>query len=81
MTGIEKIKQYIKQTDIPHDTCIRHSMTREERVALTRENSLPVWEAVALAFDYGRAKGYRAGKRAAARGSDRQRPAEERCPT
>lgn len=65
MTEIEKIKRYIGRTDIPFQTCGRYDMARTEWLALRHHSHGAVWDAVALAFDYGRAKGYRAGKKAA----------------
>lgn len=70
MTEIEKIQRYIKRTGIPLQTCVRYSMGCKEWLALAHHGPDAVWDAVALAFDYGQAKGYRAAmsERKAVRG-------------
>lgn len=65
MTEIEKIKRYIRRTDIPFQTRVRYCMDCTEWLALVHHGPEAVWDAVALAVDYGQAKGYRAGKNAA----------------
>lgn len=62
MTELEKIRKYIERTKINKKTHLTYCMCVKEWNALVNQTSYPV-EAVALAFDYGLAKGYRAGKR------------------
>ena len=60
MSEIEKINQYISKREsgeVPIGT--RYQMCLGELMALAHMNRV---DAVCLAFDYGRAKGYRAAK-------------------
>ena len=63
MTEIEKIKRYIERTKMPETK--RYSMNIIETLELARstrgEDSNGI-EAVVIAFEYGKAKGYRAAK-------------------
>lgn len=67
MTEIEKIQQYIKRTNMKLSDPYRYAMNMSEARELAhqaRDNDLPI-EVISLAFDYGRAKGYRAAKKEA----------------
>lgn len=57
MTEIEKMQRYISNTP---EVSSRYCVGTKELFALTKE--LGGFEAVALAFNYGKAKGYRAAK-------------------
>lgn len=65
MTAIEKMKGYIDRTQMKESLATPYSLSLAEVFELaTRANSsidLSV-EMIALAFDYGKAKGYRAAK-------------------
>mgnify|MGYP001066665055 FL=1 len=58
MGTIEKIRQYIKDSKAPRNG--KYDATFKEVIDIASEMG-PI-EAVAFAFDYGRAKGYRAAK-------------------
>ena len=58
MGTIEKIQKYIEDSKAPRNQ--KYDATFKEVLDIASE--LGQIEAVALAFDYGRAKGYRAGK-------------------
>lgn len=64
MSEIENIKRYIERTAIPHNLCVRYDCCPQELLALLAENH--PYEAMSFAFRYGKAKGYRAGKKAVA---------------
>lgn len=66
MSEIEKIQQYIEKTAIPEALATRHEMCWKECLALAHSDGAGA--AIALAFSYGRAKGYRAAKAEARRG-------------
>lgn len=61
MTEIEKMKRYIARTPVNNDRCY---MGSDEACAILSQvdSMVDVLEALALAFSYGRAKGYRAAK-------------------
>lgn len=61
MTEIEKIQRYIERTKLDKN---RMSLGFVEACALTRAATTPddTLEMIALAFNYGKAKGYRAAK-------------------
>lgn len=61
MSEIEKMKRYIERTKSPED---RWSLSMSDWLALA--GMWPVSDAVALAYNYGKAKGYRAAKKAGA---------------
>jgi len=63
MGNTEKIKAYTAKTQIPHSLSIRYDCSPRELQALLAENN-PL-AAMCLAFSYGKAKGYRAGKKEA----------------
>ena len=65
MSELERIRKYIDKTKCRDD---RYDVTISEINLLARfsVDAHPV-EAVILAFDYGRAKGYRKGRKEAAR--------------
>ena len=56
--AIEKIRKYIEKSDIQINA--RHDAKFKEMCAIASE--LTAVEAVSLAFNYGRIKGYRAAK-------------------
>lgn len=62
MGKIEKIKQYIERTKIPGAIAIRYDCYPRELLDLL--SNLHPYAAMSLAFAYGKAKGYRAGKKA-----------------
>lgn len=65
MSEIEKMKKYIERTKMETAEPIRYAMDMSEAFELarmTREGDTFSIEALSLAFDYGRAKGYRAAK-------------------
>ena len=64
MGEIEKIQRYIERTVIPLTLGVRYGCRMNELEAIALESRHPL-EAVLLAFKYGKAKGYRAGKKAA----------------
>lgn len=64
MTEIEKMKRYIERTNMKLSRPTSYAMNMSETFELAhkaRGNNLPV-DVISLAFDYGRAKGYRAAK-------------------
>lgn len=67
MSEIEKMKRYIKQTNMPHSAFRRYQMNWDDLSGLTQMREA-FTDAVCLAFDYGMAKGYRAAKAEARRG-------------
>lgn len=63
MSEIEKIKRYIEREKL--SASVKYDMNMSECMALSKqvyEGMMGQIEVIALAFDYGRAKGYRAGK-------------------
>lgn len=58
MSEIQKIQRYVETKKVPDQ--IKYTATLQEICALARELS-PI-DAVALAFSYGKAKGYQAAK-------------------
>ena len=58
MSEIERIERYISQTQIKES--VKTEMKLAEWVSI-RDSGSPL-DAIALAFEYGRAKGYRAAK-------------------
>lgn len=56
----ERIERYIERTRLPYSLSVRYDCYPQELIALLVENR--PFEAMALAFSYGRAKGYRAAK-------------------
>ena len=60
MTEIEKIHQYIKRTKMNKPDSCQMSITEVLKLANAAKET-PA-DIVCLAFDYGRAKGYRAAK-------------------
>lgn len=63
MTEIERIKRYIKRTGKKYTDTSPYHINIEEAFSLTdlSKGGKPV-DAVTLAFEYGRAKGYRAAR-------------------
>lgn len=64
MTEIEKIQQYIERTNMKRKTQDKYAMNMKEIFELVHkaQGSCFPSDAICLAFDYGRAKGYRAAK-------------------
>ena len=60
MTEIEKIRRYIEQTKV--DNGRRYDITITEMLDLAHAAAETPIEVVCLAFEYGKAKGYRASK-------------------
>lgn len=60
MSEIEKIKRYIEQAGLPYSLSVRYDCYPQELIEMLAETR--PFEAMALAFSYGRAKGYRAAK-------------------
>lgn len=62
MSEIEKMKRYIERTHMSkgYNYCLVYGEAVELLHTVTDTNSL--FEIIALAFDYGKAKGYRAAK-------------------
>ena len=58
MSDIEKIERYIKRTNIAKNPC--YAINLRETCAL--KNMENIFDVVYLAFQYGRAKGYREAK-------------------
>ena len=65
MSELEKIKRYVAKTRVNSD---RYEMRLTESVEIFHMAEESPIEAIWLAFDYGRAKGYRMGKKAGANG-------------
>lgn len=61
MGNTERIKAYIAKTKIPDKLSLRYDCYADELQALLAENN--PFAAVCLAFSYGKAKGYRAGRK------------------
>ena len=59
---IEQIKRYIERTRIPEDLTLRFQLTAGELGAL---GELTRFDMICLAFDFGKAKGYRMRKQEA----------------
>lgn len=62
MNLMEKVRRYIKISNVPETVTARYMFRVDEVEALL---GLDHYDALSLAFQYGRAKGYRAGKAAA----------------
>lgn len=65
MSEIERIKAYSEKTKIPPNIKKRYGLFLNEMFALAQYRG-PI-DTVCMAFDYGMAKGYRAGKKAASK--------------
>lgn len=63
MSEIEKLQRYINRTDGAFPPGTPYQMNINELFALTHMADEDVTGAICLAFDYGRAKGYRAAKK------------------
>lgn len=70
MSEIEKIQRYIERTKMDKRLTTPYSINLEESFELAKQalscGDFPI-EAISLAFNYGRAKGYRAAKAEARR--------------
>lgn len=69
MSEVEKIRRYIEREKV--SASVRYDMNMKECMELSKQvyaGMIEQAEVIALAFDYGRAKGYRAGKAEAQRG-------------
>ena len=63
MTEIDKIKRYVERTSVPRRLSTRYDCYTSELESICKDSRN--WlEALSLAFEYGKAKGYRAGKAA-----------------
>ena len=60
MNELEKIQKYIDETKIRERDRKAFDLLTSEWIAIVKKGD--ICDAVALAFDYGRAKGYRAGR-------------------
>ena len=70
MSEIERIQRYIDKTGAEKGVKDLYSMTQLDMRALLDKagiHTAPVFDAIWLAFDYGKAKGYRAAKAEARR--------------
>lgn len=64
MTEIEKMQRYIERTKMKEKSPTSYAMNYSEAAELAhkaRGSNLPI-EVISLAFEYGKAKGYRAAK-------------------
>lgn len=61
MNLMEKVKKYIKASNVPESVAAQYVFRIDEVESIL---SLDRYDAMSLAFQYGRAKGYRAGKAA-----------------
>lgn len=59
---LQRIERYIKETEIPRNEKTRYDLKTKELFEIRAVES-PI-ESTVLAFEYGMAKGYRAGKQA-----------------
>lgn len=62
MSEIEKMKRYIERTKMKDTGTGVYKMNLCEAFALAHEANEPIVDMIALAFNYGKAKGYRAAK-------------------
>lgn len=67
MSEIEKMQRYIDRTKTPFRSKCLYGLNSLEAFALMkkvndRDTNLPAFDVICLAFEYGRAKGYRAAK-------------------
>lgn len=62
MSGIEKIQRYIELTETKFIRGTPYQMHMDELLSLRHMSREDVSDALCLAFDFGRAKGYRAAK-------------------
>lgn len=65
MTEIERIRKYVKDTKIPDDLSDWYCIDVSELTALYKDSRKDVYASIMLAFEYGKAKGYRAARRRA----------------
>lgn len=66
MSEIERMKAYCERTEIPKQVKMRYSIGFNDFSALLRMGmDCTLYESIVQAFEYGMAKGYRAGKKAA----------------
>lgn len=61
---LQDLNAYCERTKIPKKARFNYSMCRSELRALYTLQRIDACKAICLAFDYGRAKGYRAAKAA-----------------
>ena len=62
MSEIERIRRYIKQTGIKVKGQDRYAMSWLEALELVHNSKECPVDTIALSFEYGKAKGYRAAK-------------------
>ncbi len=60
MSGIEKMQRYIKNTGFYN---VHYSLFVSEIVSLSELSKKDLFKSICLAFEYGQAKGYRAGRK------------------
>lgn len=63
MSDIDKIQRYIKNTPMTHEKT-SYQLDGWAIIALYQEANKSLFRCIGLAFEYGKAKGYRAGKKA-----------------
>lgn len=68
MHTIKQINRYINNTDMPTEISDRYQMDPEDLIAIVRSCRGNAYAAALLAFTFGKAKGYRAGKSEARHG-------------
>ena len=59
---IQKIQRYIERTNVKPGVQNKYQMVLSEIIALKEQADESIIDTICLAFDYGRAKGYRAAK-------------------
>lgn len=64
MRTIEEMEQYVERTGIREETKERYFMAFGELREIGSLLQSDWYRAISLAFEYGRAKGYRAGRKA-----------------
>ncbi len=62
MSEIEKMKRYIERTDMKIKASSPYQINIREALELAHQAHANPYDAVSLAFEYGKAKGYRAAK-------------------
>lgn len=62
MSKIQKINEYINKTHMPGSLSDRYPLGPEDLIAIVRGCQGNAYASALLAFTYGKAKGYRAGR-------------------
>lgn len=68
MRTIKDIRKYIDNTNMPAELSDRYEMAPEDLIAIVDASKGSTSAAAMLAFTYGKAKGYRAGRAEARHG-------------